>query len=87
MQGKLTTENVLRILAQAGIDISRAQRDLAANQNEIDAILARHQEQATALGYEGTPAFVIGDIRAQQCLILRTLRNLSLMHAWRQSVN
>ena len=64
MQGKLTTENVLRILAQAGIDISRAQRDLAANQNEIDAILARHQEQATALGYEGTPAFVIGDIRA-----------------------
>ena len=63
MQGKLSTESVLRTLAKAGIDISRAQRDLAANQKEIDAILARHQVQATALGYKGTPAFIIGDFR------------------------
>jgi protein-disulfide isomerase len=29
----------------------------------IDAILARNQEQATALGFEGTPALMIGDFR------------------------
>jgi protein-disulfide isomerase len=63
MQGTLSTENVLRTLAKAGIDISRAQRDLAANHKEIDAILARNQEQATAFGFEGTPALVIGDFR------------------------
>jgi protein-disulfide isomerase len=62
-QGKLTEENILRALAKAGIDISRAQRDLAANQKEIDAILARNQEQATALELEGTPAFMIGNFR------------------------
>jgi protein-disulfide isomerase len=33
------------------------------NQKEIDAILASNQEQATALGYEGTPALVIGQLR------------------------
>jgi protein-disulfide isomerase len=63
MQGKLSTESVLRTLAKAGIDISRAQRDLAVNHQEIDAILARNQEQATALGFEGTPALMIGDFR------------------------
>lgn len=63
MQGKLSEDNVLRTLAKAGIDVSRAQRDLATNQKEIDAILARNQEQATALGFEGTPAIIIGDLR------------------------
>jgi protein-disulfide isomerase len=63
LQGKLSEDNVLRTLAKAGIDISRAQHDLATNQKEIDAILARNQEQATALGFEGTPAFIIGHLR------------------------
>jgi protein-disulfide isomerase len=58
-QGKLSEKNVLTILAEAGIDISRIQRDLAIHQKEIDAILARNQEQATALGLRGTPAFII----------------------------
>jgi protein-disulfide isomerase len=63
LQGKLSEDNVLRTLAKAGIDISRAQHDLATNQKEIDAILARNQEQATALGFEGTPAIIIGHLR------------------------
>lgn len=63
MQGKLSEENVLRTLAKAGVDIPRAQRDLATNQKQIDAVLARNKEQATALGFEGTPAFTIGNFR------------------------
>jgi protein-disulfide isomerase len=62
-KGKLSKENVLTTLAEAGIDISRAKRDLAANQKEIDAILARNQEQAKSLGLEGAPAFMIGHFR------------------------
>ena len=30
---------------------------------EIDAILARNHEQATGLGFQGTPAFIIGHFR------------------------
>lgn len=63
VHGQLSKENILKTLAGAGIDVARAQRDLATNQKEIDAILASNQEQATALGYEGTPAFVIGQVR------------------------
>ena len=62
-QGKLSEQNVLTTLAEAGIDISRARRDLATHQKEIDAILARNQEQATALGFKGTPAFIIENFR------------------------
>lgn len=64
----LSEENVQTTLAQAGIDLDRAQHDLAANQKEIDAILARNHEQATALGFEGTPAFIIGHFRVPGAL-------------------
>jgi len=62
-RGKLTRESALTALAKAGIDVSRAQRDLATHRKEIDTILARNREQATALGYQGPPAFVIGHFR------------------------
>ena len=65
---KLSDENVQTTLAQAEIDVDRAQRDLAANQKEIDAILARNHEQATGLGFEGTPAFIIGHFRVPGAL-------------------
>ena len=65
---KLSEENVQTTLAQAGIDVDRAQRDLAANQKEVDAILARNHEQATGLGFEGTPAFIIGHFRVPGAL-------------------
>ena len=65
---KLSEQNVQTTLAQAGIDVDRAQRDLAANQKEIDAILARNHEQATGLGFEGTPAFIIGHFRVPGAL-------------------
>src|SRR5450830_665923 len=60
---KLTEATVQTTLAQAGIDVDRAQPDLAANQKEIDALLARNHEQAVALEFQGTPAFIIGKFR------------------------
>jgi protein-disulfide isomerase len=60
---RLNEESIQEILAQAGIDVERVKRDLAENQISIDAILSRNHEQAAALGFQGTPAFIIGHFR------------------------
>lgn len=65
---KLTEDNVQSTLVRAGIDVERAKRDLAANEKEIGAILARNNEQAEALGFQGTPAFIIGHFRVPGAL-------------------
>ena len=65
---KLTEANVQTTLAQAGIDVARAQRDLATNSKEIDGLLARNHEQAVGLEFQGTPAFIIGKFRVPGAL-------------------
>ena len=60
---KLSEDKVESTLASAGIDVARAKNDLAANRGAIDAILARNHEQAMALGFQGTPSFIIGHFR------------------------
>ena len=65
---KLSEASVLSTMEQAGIDVERAKRDLAANQKAIDAILARNNEQAAALEFQGTPAFIIGHFRVPGAL-------------------
>ena len=54
---------MLASLAGAGIDISRLKRDLSIHKKEINAILARNQQQAAAFGFEGTPGFIIEQFR------------------------
>ncbi|MGJ4946308.1 DsbA family protein [Bradyrhizobium sp. HKCCYLS1011] len=60
---KLSEEKVDATLDAAGIDLARAKNDLQANRAAIDAILARNHEQAVGLGFQGTPAFIIGHFR------------------------
>ncbi|WP_316224996.1 MULTISPECIES: DsbA family protein [unclassified Bradyrhizobium] len=60
---KLSEDKVDAALAAAGIDVARAKSDLAANSSTVDAVLARNHEQAVALGFRGTPAFIIGHFR------------------------
>ncbi|MDB5583781.1 MAG: oxidoreductase [Bradyrhizobium sp.] len=58
------TEAVVRDrLAKAGIDVDRAIADMQANQEAIAATLKRNDEQASAFGFNGTPAFIIGKFR------------------------
>jgi protein-disulfide isomerase len=75
VQRKMTKENVLTTLSEAGINISRLKRDLATHQKEIEAILAANREQATALGLEGTPALVIGHFRVPAVFDTANLKN------------
>jgi protein-disulfide isomerase len=60
---KLSEAKVDAALSAAGIDLARAKADLAAKRTDIDAVLARNHEQATGLGFRGTPAFIIGHFR------------------------
>jgi protein-disulfide isomerase len=61
--GRLTEAGVRERLAAAGVDVDRAVADLQANQDAIAATLKRNDSQASAFGFNGTPAFIIGKFR------------------------
>lgn len=67
---KLTEPRIRELLAGAGIDIDRADRDLAANAKALDAIIARNGDQATAFGFRGTPSFIVGKFRVPGVLTM-----------------
>ena len=68
VSSKLTEPRVRELLAGAGIDIDRLDRDLAANAKAIDAILIRNNDQAEAFGFRGTPSFIVGKFRVPRPL-------------------
>ena len=67
---KLTEPRIRELLTGAGIDVERADRDLAANTKAIGAILARNGDQATAFGFRGTPSFIVGKFRVPGVLTM-----------------
>jgi len=67
---KLTAPRIRELLAGAGIDLDRADRDLAANAKAIDAIIARNGDQAMAFGFKGTPSFIVGKFRVPGVLTM-----------------
>jgi protein-disulfide isomerase len=70
VNSKLTESRIDELLSGAGIDVDRAKRDLAANAKAIDAILARNNEQAEGLGFNGTPSFIVGKFRVPGVLTM-----------------
>jgi protein-disulfide isomerase len=70
VNSKLTEPRIDELLSGAGIDVDRAKRDLAANATAIDAILARNNEQAEGLGFNGTPSFIVGKFRVPGVLTM-----------------
>jgi protein-disulfide isomerase len=67
---RLTEARIRELLAGAGIDVDRADRDLAANAKAIDAIIARNGDQAVAFGFRGTPSFIVGKFRVPGVLTM-----------------
>ena len=77
---RLSTEaQVRQRLAFAGVDLEQLDKDLAAHGEAIDAILARNNSEAQALGFTGTPGMVIGGIVVPGALPLETLREVAKM--------
>jgi protein-disulfide isomerase len=70
VSSKLTEPRIRELLAGAGIDVDRCSRDLATNAKAIDAILKRNDDQATAFGFKGTPAFIVGKFRVPGVLTM-----------------
>jgi protein-disulfide isomerase len=67
---KLTEPRIRELLAGAGLDMDRLDRDLASNAGAIDTILARNNDQATAFGFKGTPSFIVGKFRVPGVLTM-----------------
>ncbi len=57
-------ESIRAAAASAGVDMGRLDRDLASRGKEIDAQLATVDREARAVGFQGTPGFVIGTLIA-----------------------
>ncbi len=70
VNSKLTAPRIREVLAGAGIDVDRLDRDLANNATAIDAILARNNEQAAAFDFRGTPSFIVGKFRVPGVLTM-----------------
>jgi len=74
IKGRLNIDRVRATLTKAGVDVARADRDLEKHRKDIDALLARNDEQASALGFQGTPAFIIGHYRVPGALDATNLK-------------
>jgi len=70
VSSKLTEPRIRELLAGAGIDMDRLNRDAATNAKAIDAILARNHDQAVAFGFKGTPSFIVGKFRVPGILTM-----------------
>ncbi len=70
VSSKLTEPRVRELLAGAGIDMDRLNRDATANASAIDAITARNHAQAVAFGFKGTPSFIVGKFRVPGILTM-----------------
>jgi protein-disulfide isomerase len=70
VSSKLTEPRLRELVAGAGLDMDRLDRDLKANSSAIDAILARNAAQAEAFGFRGTPSFIVGKFRVPGILTM-----------------
>lgn len=70
VNSKLTEPRIRELLAGAGIDMDRLNRDLTSNAKAIDTILARNNDQAMAFGFKGTPSFIVGKFRVPGVLTM-----------------
>ena len=60
IEGRPTEARVDAVLAAAGVDRARLDRDVATDEAAFRALAARNEAQAEGFGFPGTPAFVIG---------------------------
>ena len=70
------TDQVDGILQMAGVDIDRLKKDRTAHAAQIAALLARNDEEASALTLKGTPGLVVGRQFVPGIVDLPTLKKL-----------
>jgi protein-disulfide isomerase len=70
VSSKLTEPRIKELLAAAGLDIDRLNKDLDSNAAAIKAVMARNNDQAEAFGFRGTPSFIVGKFRVPGILTM-----------------
>ncbi len=70
------TDQVDGILQMAGIDIDTLKKDRTAHAAQIAALIARNDEEASALSLKGTPGLVVGRQLVPGIVDLATLKKL-----------
>ena len=73
---RLDSAGIKAAAAKAKVDWPRLQRDLKTRGAEIDALLARTNAIAQAIGFNGTPALIVGSQVVAGAVDLPTLRRL-----------
>jgi protein-disulfide isomerase len=73
---RLDSAGVKAAAARAKVDWPRLQRDLKTRGAEIDALFARTNAIAEAIGFNGTPALIVGSQVVAGAVDLATLRRL-----------
>ena len=73
---RLDSAGVRAAATRAKVDWPRLQRDLKAHGAEIDGLLARTNAIAEAIGFNGTPALIVGSQVVAGAVDLPTLRKL-----------
>lgn len=71
------TSQVDSLLKAAGVDLTQLSRDRSAHAAQITAILTRNKKEAAALGFRGTPGFVVGRQLVPLALTLQSLQQLT----------
>lgn len=59
MRGKVEAETVLRIAGEVGLDVEKLKADMQSP--EVEKHIATSMRLAEALGFNGTPSFVVGE--------------------------
>lgn len=59
-KGRLDERKIRAAAMRGGVDWMRLERDLRTRNGEIEALLERNRLQAEAIGFNGTPSFLIG---------------------------
>lgn len=73
-EGRATQASIMRLARDLGMDIDQLQIDM--NGPSVDAHIAESARLAKALGFTGTPAFVVGDELAPGLVSLEELQEL-----------
>jgi protein-disulfide isomerase len=70
------TADVDAVLAAAGLDLTRLAADRARHAPEIDALLARSEQETHTVGIKGTPALLVGRQLVARSMSLEELQSL-----------
>ena len=73
---RLDSAGIRAAATRAKVDWPRLQRDLKTHGREIDALLARTDPIASAIGFNGTPAFIVGSQVVAGAVDLPALRRI-----------